>query len=279
MWLQSRYALLLMIVISPSDTWLKEAVADCTKSFSASSPYIGSYLATLGKRLDQDVQLTVLTRTVLAEFASRSSDLDAVIKLAERAGGVLSLSSLHAKTYIVDDSRALITSANATHSGMHRNWECGYQLNDRSNVRTLRRMLLRGFGSAPPPQLWTVRDLYELREPVEKLRAALPRPAVHLSADIETPRRVQLHRKEYSRLVQSFSGWLQLTLEGISRIRAKTFSMDEVSAVCAALSRERYPDNRHVREKLRQQMQRLRDLGLVSFLGRGRYELLAAPSQ
>lgn len=136
-----------MIVISPSDTWLKEAVGDCTKSFSVSSPYIGSYLATLAKRLDQDVQLTVLTRTVLAEFASRSSDLDAVIKLAERAGGVLSLSSLHAKTYIVDDRRALITSANATHSGMHRNWECGYELADKSNVRNLRRMLLHGFGS------------------------------------------------------------------------------------------------------------------------------------
>ncbi len=269
---------LLMIVVSPSDTWLKEAVADCTKSFSVASPYIGSYLATLAKRLEHGVQLTVLTRTVLSEFATRSSDLDAVIKLARRAGGVLSLSSLHAKTYIVDDRRALITSANATHSGMHRNWECGYQLTDKSNVRTLRRMLLHGFGSTPPPQLWTVHDLYELQEPVEKLRSALPRPVVRLSADIETPRRVQLHRKEYSRLVHSFSGWLQLTLEGISRIRTETFSMDEVFAVCAGLARERYPDNRHVREKLRHQMQRLRDLGLVLFVGRGRYERLTSPS-
>jgi Dam-replacing HTH domain/PLD-like domain len=267
-----------MIVLSPSDAWLKEAVADCTKSFSVSSPYIGSYLATLAKRLDNRVQLTVLTRTVLSEFAARSSDLDAVIKLAERAGGVLSLSSLHAKTYIIDDRRALITSANATHSGMHRNWECGYQLVDRSNVRALRRMLLHGFGSTPPPQLWTVNDLYELQEPVENLRAALPRPAVRLSADIGTPRRVQLPRKEYSRLIGSFSGWLQLTLEGISRIRTKTFSMDEVFVACLPAAREQYPDNRHVREKLRQQMQRHRDLGLVLFVGRGRYELLASPS-
>lgn len=267
-----------MIVTSPSDTWLKEAVADCKKSFSVSSPYIGSYLATLAKRLERSVELAVLTRTVLAEFAGRSSDLNAVIELAERAGGVLSLSSLHAKTYVVDDRRALITSANATHSGMHRNWECGYEFTKKSSVTTLRRMLLHGFGSTPPPQLWTAGDLYELREPVEKLRAALPRPAVRLSADSETPSRVRLRRKEYSRLIDSFSGWLQLTLEGISRIRNKTFSMDEVFTACLPLARERYPDNRHVREKLRQQMQRLRDLGLILFVGRGRYERLASPS-
>jgi type II restriction enzyme len=32
-----------------------------------------------------------------------------------------------------------------------------------------------------------------------------------------------------------------------------------------------YPDNLHVREKIRQQLQVLRDGGFVEFLGRGRY--------
>jgi chromosome condensin MukBEF MukE localization factor len=51
--------------------------------------------------------------------------------------------------------------------------------------------------------------------------------------------------------------------------------MNEVFAACAPLAASRFPDNRYVREKLRQQMQRLRDLGLVLFLGNGRYERLA----
>ena len=50
--------------------------------------------------------------------------------------------------------------------------------------------------------------------------------------------------------------------------------MDQVLAVCAPLAAIRYPDNRHVREKLRQQLQRLRDLGLIAFLGSGHYEKL-----
>jgi type II restriction enzyme len=32
-----------------------------------------------------------------------------------------------------------------------------------------------------------------------------------------------------------------------------------------------HPDNRHVRDKIRQQLQVLRDLGFVEFLGGGRY--------
>jgi type II restriction enzyme len=34
-----------------------------------------------------------------------------------------------------------------------------------------------------------------------------------------------------------------------------------------------HPANRHVRDKIRQQLQELRDLELVEFLGRGEYRL------
>jgi hypothetical protein len=35
-----------------------------------------------------------------------------------------------------------------------------------------------------------------------------------------------------------------------------------------------HPANRHVRDKIRQQLQVLRDLGLIEFLGRGGYRSL-----
>ena len=168
-------------------------------------------------RLGDKTAVTLLTRTLLMDFASKASNLEALRALAKRNGYILSLSSLHAKVYVIDDKRALITSANATYSGMNRNRECGYQLTDSSEIRTLRKMLLAGFGSSPRPQLWTAQDLDELSEPVEKLRAALPKPVVLPSADIEAPRRVELRRRDYARVLTSFSGWLQLTLEGIGR--------------------------------------------------------------
>jgi hypothetical protein len=264
-----------MIVVSPTDRWLKAALGNCSHSLAVSSPYVGDYLRDAVSNLDGKISVTILTRTLLTDFASNASDLRALRALAARTGGILSLSSLHAKVYIIDRRCALITSANATFSGMHRNRECGFEITRRKDIDSLRRLVESGFGITPRRQVWTVEDLDELREPVERLRAALPRVAIPLAQAIEAPPRIRLQRRQYDRLIESLSGWLQLTMEGISRIHSDTFTMSEVLAACAPLAASRYPDNRYVREKLRQQMQRLRDLGLVLFLGNGRYERLA----
>lgn len=267
-----------MIVISPTHPWLVRAIEECTESFSVASPYVGSYFSKIVSQLDSKVALTLLTRTTLADFASNASDLDAVRAVASRAGSVLSLSSLHAKVYVVGRKRALITSANSTFSGMHRNRECGFEVTKRSDVDALSAFIRTGFGSSPMPQRWTVDDLDELRLPVERLRSVIPRVATLRGHGVEALLRIKLPRRQYHELIHGFSGWLQLTLEGISRIPSDDFTMNEVMAACAPLAARRFPENRHVREKLRQQMQRLRDLGLVLFLGNGRYERLAVPT-
>lgn len=261
-----------MIVLSPTDRWLSLALHDCSSFFSVSSPYVGEYLRKTVVELDDKVAFTLLTRTLLTDFASNASDLDAVQALAGRGHGVFSLSSLHAKVYVIDYKRALVTSANATFSGMHRNRECGVEVRRRSDVALLHRHVRAGFGSSPEPQSWSADDLSQLREPVERLRSALPKITQLQRAAIEAPLRVQLGSRQYLRLLESFSGWLRLTMEGVSLIPTDTFSMNEVFAACAPLASERFPENQHVREKLRQQMQRLRDLGLILFLGSGRYE-------
>jgi hypothetical protein len=264
-----------MIIVSPTDRWLASALKDCSSSLAVASPYVGVYLEKAVSQLGNNVEFTLLTRTLLSDFARSASDLEAVWALAVRSGGVLSLSSLHAKVYVVDNRRALITSANATFSGMHHNRECGFEIRRRKDIGVLRGFIRSGFGSNAKPQFWTADDLAELRGPVESLRAALPRVAILRDKAIETPMRVRLQRRQLERLIGSFSGWLQLTMEGISQISSESFTMTDVFAACLPLATSRFPDNRHVREKLRQQMQRLRDLGLVLFLGGGRYERLA----
>ena len=108
-----------MIVTSPTHNWLEEALAHRSGAVTICSPYVGDYLKKAVSTLDRSVPLTLLTRTLLSDFATRASDLDAVHGIAQRTGGILSLSSLHAKVYIVGTDRALVTSANATFSGMH----------------------------------------------------------------------------------------------------------------------------------------------------------------
>lgn len=265
-----------MIITSPTDRWFRDAVADDPRSLSVASPYVGKYLSRALSKLAPHVEVKLLTRTLLSDFASNASDLEAVAEIAKRAGRIWSLSSLHAKVYVVG-RRALITSANATASGMFRNRECGFEVHGAHIAAELTEAIANGFGSTPRPESWSADEIEALREPVDRLRASLPKSIRLQLHAIEAPPHVQIAKRDHARLGQSFQGWLRLTFEGVARIQSETFSMADVMGVCAPLAAEQFPDNQHVRAKLRQQMQRLRDLGLVGFLGNGRYELLARP--
>lgn len=67
-------------------------------------------------------------------------------------------------------------------------------------------------------------------------------------------------------------GWLIEVMRAVERIGRQEFTLDDVYAFEAHLS-GLYPDNRHVRPKIRQQLQVLRDHGWLVFEGKGRYRL------
>ncbi|MGA3290549.1 MAG: hypothetical protein ABSD42_09960 [Candidatus Bathyarchaeia archaeon] len=58
----------------------------------------------------------------------------------------------------------------------------------------------------------------------------------------------------------------------MEKIGHKEFSLDEVYKFENSLS-QKHPDNHHVKDKIRQQLQFLRDKGYLEFVGRGSYRL------
>lgn len=64
--------------------------------------------------------------------------------------------------------------------------------------------------------------------------------------------------------------WLMDVLQCVNSIAGEEFALSDVYAYEGALS-TRHPDNNNVRPKIRQQLQVLRDRGLIEFLGCGRY--------
>lgn len=68
-------------------------------------------------------------------------------------------------------------------------------------------------------------------------------------------------------------GWLLEVLKCVEAIGSAEFEIADVYAFEAQMQRL-YPGNQHVREKMRQQLQVLRDRGFIDFLGRGRYRLV-----
>lgn len=67
-------------------------------------------------------------------------------------------------------------------------------------------------------------------------------------------------------------GWTLDVLQVVKKFNKKEFTLPEVYDHEDALA-ELHPNNAHIRAKIRQQLQILRDLGLLTFLGDGSYRL------
>jgi type II restriction enzyme len=67
-------------------------------------------------------------------------------------------------------------------------------------------------------------------------------------------------------------GWTLDVLNAVRSLGKPEFALNDVYALESRLTRL-HPANRHVRDKIRQQLQVLRDLGLLEFLGGGEYRL------
>jgi len=259
------------LVTSPTEAWLRESLRLCRERFLVASPYVGSILLELTRTLAPTVERTLLTRTSLRDFAAGVSSIEVLCSLAEEGTTVLGLRGLHAKAYIVDDNRALITSANATSGGLRHNWECGVAVTRKEIVHTLAEHVRTGFSAPEPPEAILLDDLTSFRKATEALRPVWPKePSVKgiLAFGEQAP---PFEVTDLGKLMDALNGWTQLTFEGVLQLGDREFSLDDLFAACEPRAREEYPSNRHVRAKLRQQLQKLRDLEAVEFLGGGHY--------
>jgi len=67
-------------------------------------------------------------------------------------------------------------------------------------------------------------------------------------------------------------GWILDVMNCIDKLNKKAFTLDEIYNFENILG-QKHPGNKHVRDKIRQQLQFLRDKGYLEFLNRGKYRL------
>ena len=67
-------------------------------------------------------------------------------------------------------------------------------------------------------------------------------------------------------------GWILDIMNCIDKIDKRDFSLNDVYAFEKLLG-QKHPNNRHIRDKIRQQLQFLRDKGYLDFVTRGKYRL------
>ncbi len=93
-----------------------------------------------------------------------------------------------------------------------------------------------------------------------------------------TPTNPKLVREQYARLrplanvKHDARGWTLDVLNAVRRLGKEEFTLAEIYGFAGELARL-HPQNEHIEPKIRQQLQNLRDLGFVRFLGRGNYRI------
>jgi type II restriction enzyme len=97
------------------------------------------------------------------------------------------------------------------------------------------------------------------------VRAGKPTPPAEV-------RREYARLKPLAQLEPKQRGWTLDVLNGVRSLGKKDFNIAEAYTLEAHLSRL-HPANHNVQPKIRQQLQVLRDLGLVEFCGSGNYRL------
>ena len=218
----------LQVVSTPTFDWLAECVRRCNSRILIGSPYVNDGIIKLTDMISDSVSRTLVTRTDLRDFAFGSSNLDTLCTLSREGVVVRSLSNLHAKMYIFDDTVALVTSANATTSGMWRNLECGLSTEDKQMVKKLSLSLLSGFGAETPPREMKYDELYALHASVKAIKATLPEPLNVASKDDHAASEATFLISDREAFLEGFNGWQRLTLEGVLAMPESGFRLGPV---------------------------------------------------
>lgn len=249
---------MISVLSTPTSEAFFSLLGQCTSSVFLCSPFIKEPVANrIIKTVKPSVDIQVLSRCRLDTFASEASDLSAIRKLVDHHIGVASDPLLHAKVYVFDDKKAILGSANLTPSGLSHNDEISLLFDDEATIRTLKGQFDYLLGRS---SILSSFDLDYFAENLDRVR-----PLVSDGEAENLP-------LGYGDILSSLSGWEQDVFRFLNGLNHR-FSLEEAYGGEAMLS-ALHPDNHHIKDKIRQVLQYLRNKGLISFLGRGQYQRL-----
>lgn len=260
------------IIKNPWQELLLECVSSANDRISISCPFIKSSVTKkLLSAKKNDTELFVISRFKLENFHQRVSDLDALESILQHSGNLKYHQSLHAKTYIFDDKKVVITSANLTTNGLLNNYEYGVLLTDSSSVNVVADDFEKLFddeksGSIDLDQIGTYREILN-KIPKEK-RVKFPKIDLEQTSDF-----FDVYTGGTESIKEILSGWKLSIFECLLQVQDDNFSLSDIYKFEDTLQQQ-YPENKYIRDKIRQQLQELRDLGLIEFFGQGQYRKL-----
>jgi phosphatidylserine/phosphatidylglycerophosphate/cardiolipin synthase-like enzyme len=260
------------ILTTPWKADLLELVHQSKKTIKITSPFLKNNVCNeLLHEKNDSVKLELITSFKLMSVYSGSLDLAAIESILDRNGVVKNYSKLHSKIYLFDDTNAIITSANLTNGGLLRNFEYGIQIDEKNIVKQIAidyNYLSKNenTGIIRKSHLSTVKEiLYKIPK-----TSVIKIP----NYEIETPEEnFDIIDTPSKNISSSLDGWKLDVFNFLNNIPKQVFDLKDVYFYQNELQ-QLHPKNNRVKHKIRQQLQFLRDFGLLEFLGNGVYRKL-----
>ncbi len=237
------------------------------------APFVRQSVVTdMLEHLSTSAGVTLVSSFSIASFSRGASEVAAFRRVLERGGRVRNWQRLHAKMYIFDNAAAVVTSANLTRGGLRGNYEYGVRLSEPEVVAAVTADFDRLANNRHAGRIG-VRLLDEIDALLCKLppqpRFHVPLPHIATEDDEMEP----VLEDGAAVMAPALDGWRKTVFQILDALPATHFALADAYAAVPALQKQ-YPDNTHIEAKIRQQLQQLRDTGLVKFLGGGKYRKL-----
>lgn len=137
----------LQLFKSPFEKDFRILLGKTKSELTISSPYINESGINIFSNSIHDkskVRLNVLTNFSIRNIIDDVTQPSALLKIYDdfRETTISSLAKLHAKVYVVDETFAIITSANLTYGGIKSNFEYGVLIDDKKTVKSVKQDIL-----------------------------------------------------------------------------------------------------------------------------------------
>lgn len=257
---------MLRIIKSPSAKTFYGLVNEAKESIYLCAPFIKKDIVDqILLRKQPDVDMAVITSSNISNFLNGSLDISAIKELLNRGIMVRNYQELHAKIYLFDTKKALITSANLTNNGLYNNFEYGVLIEDNNVIEQIQddyiQMICdnecRTFDIALLDRLERIKKTFKNK------------PTINVDEENDTIIIVN----DVSKLTKKMSSWQKDVFDCINKINGSVFNISDVYSFSNEL-KTKHPRNNNVEAKIRQMLQQIRDMGFIKFTARGNYKKL-----
>ncbi len=267
---------MIKIIKSPWINTFIELLQNSKRIVYLACPYIKEKTAQLIiQNINNRVDCKYINSFKLSNFFRGASDLQALRILNENHIQQKNVHNLHAKFFIFDDN-AIITSGNLTTSGLRNNFEYGVLLKNQI-VETIIKDYLQIFNHQEYPLI--TNDIIQKADdiissvPKEKQQRFITKDKELFEEIINDEIIDERYNGGIESVLMNITSWKKDVFKCLLEIEDDLFSLEQVYKFSSKLQ-ILHPQNLNVEPKIRQQLQYLRDLGLIEFVKPGMYKKL-----